>query len=79
MFTANLGSLLPIVGTGTYARIAVVDFAEGNTQILVKILEGESNVTGEADIARTRHLQSRAEQFRTGLAKELGAEVTQIY
>lgn len=79
MFTAKVGSLLPIVGTGTYARIAVVDFAEGNTQILVKILEGESNVTGEADIARTRHLQSRAEQFRTGLAKELGAEVTQIY
>jgi hypothetical protein len=79
MFTAKVGALLPIIKTGTYARIAVVDFAEGNTQILVKILEGESNVTGDADIARTRHLQSRAEQFRTGLAKELGAEVTQVH
>ena len=75
ILTAKLGSLIPLIGTGTYTRIGFADVPDGSTQIVVKVfayLIGPNGIGPDPDADRNK---KRAERLQAALAAQLGVEV----
>lgn len=74
-FTAKMGDVIPLVGTGTYVRIGVVATGDGNTRIVVRVISGVSWKVWKGQNSTEDRLQKHADRLRAALVKELGADV----
>ena len=76
LFTAKLGRVNGAGGTGTYMRIGVIPYGDGNTHIVVKLFAYVRAIDGTTvpDHNVERRLK-RTEKLRADFIKELGTEV----
>ena len=75
VMTAKLGSMIPLVGIGSYLRIGLISFGDEGTQIVVRVLAYGVKDNGVGPDINAERDKKRAEKLRAALSARLGAEV----